>query len=56
VRIPRKKWLLDPHQPRITVTKTDRKFAGEHPTPNDRSPDIVKPGTGAQAAGQTTRS
>jgi hypothetical protein len=41
---------------RADVKQTDRKFADQHPTPDDHSPDIVKPGTGAQATGQVTRS
>ena len=48
--------LRDPHAPKADVTKHDRKFADQHPTPNDHSPDVVKPGTGAQATGQVTRS
>ena len=48
--------LREPSAPRVDVKKTDRKFADQHPTPNDRGPDIVKPGTGGQATGQTTRS
>ena len=48
--------LRDPGAPKADVTKQDRKFADQHLTPNDHSPDIVKPGTGAQATGQTTRS
>lgn len=42
-------------KPRADVRKADREFADQHPTPNDHSPDIVKPGTGAQATGQVTR-
>ena len=45
--------LRDSKAPRADVKKRDRKFADQHPTPDDHSPDIVKPGTGAQA---TTRS
>jgi len=48
--------LRDPHAPNADVTKKDRQFADQHPTPNDYSPGIVKPGTGAQAKGQITRS
>ena len=51
---PPKKRLLDPDQPREDVTETGGEYAGRHPT--ESSPDIVKPGTGAQATGQTTRS
>jgi hypothetical protein len=44
-----------PHASRADVDKNDRKFADQHPTPDDHSPDIVKPGTGAQATEQVTR-
>jgi len=43
-------------KPKADVSKTDRRFADQHPTPNDHGPDIVKPGAGAQAKGQVTRS
>jgi hypothetical protein len=49
-----KKPLLDPNQPREDVTETGGEYAGKHPT--ESNPDIVKPGTGGQATGQTTRS
>ena len=48
--------LRDSKAPRADVKKADRKFADQHPTPDDHSPDIVKPGTGAQATGQVSRS
>lgn len=44
------------NEPRADVSKSHRKFADQHPAPNDHTPEIVKPGTGAQAEGQVTRS
>lgn len=46
----------DKDEAHVAVIGEDRKFADQHPTPNDHGPDIVRPGTGAQATGQTTRS
>ncbi len=48
----KRKPLLDPNQPREDVTETGGEYAGKYPT--DSGPDIVKPGTGTQAEGQTT--
>lgn len=50
----KKEKLLDPGQPRVNVAETGGEFAGRHPAPDE--PDIVRPGTGGQATGQTTRS
>ncbi|HEY3636993.1 MAG TPA: hypothetical protein VGK90_02490 [Rhizomicrobium sp.] len=47
-----KKKMLDPDQPREDVAETGE--GGKRPP--ESSPDLVKPGTGAQATGQTTRS
>lgn len=51
-----KKRLLDPKQPREDVTETGGEYAGKHGEPGKNGPDIVHPGPGAQAPGQTTRS
>lgn len=46
--------LLDPKQPRITVTDTGGNYAGRHPTPEESGPEIVQPG-GATTRNETTR-
>jgi hypothetical protein len=50
----KRKNLLDPEQPRITVTDTGGEYAGRHPTPDEEGPDIVQPG-GATTSNETTR-
>ena len=57
--VPHAPTMKDRHDrqgPSADTTAKDRKFADQHPTPDDHGPDIVKPGTGAQATGQVTRS
>lgn len=56
---PRKRTMRDrlrETRGRADVSKSERQFADQHPTPNDHSSNIVKPGTGSQATGQVTRS
>lgn len=50
----KKKKMLDPHAPRVNVTDTGGEYAGGHPEPDERGPDIVHPGPDTQAPGQTT--
>ncbi|HEY3779370.1 MAG TPA: hypothetical protein VGL35_15060 [Rhizomicrobium sp.] len=50
----KRKSLLDPNKPRITVTNTGGEYAGRHPTPDEGGPDIVQPG-GATTTNETTR-
>ncbi|MGH6888959.1 MAG: hypothetical protein ACREHF_07155 [Rhizomicrobium sp.] len=51
----KQKRLLDPDQPRITVTNSGGEYAGRHPTPDEDGPDIVQPG-GTSTSNETTRS
>jgi hypothetical protein len=44
--------LLDPNQSREDATETGGEYAGRYP--RDSGPDIVRPGVGGEAEGQTT--
>jgi hypothetical protein len=50
----KKRMLLDPDAPRENVTDTGGEYAGRHPEPREEGPDIVHPGPGGLAPGQTS--